>query len=46
VSVISAAGEKKFATTVVSEKDGWLKLAASGFTFSTTNIKVKLSQKR
>jgi hypothetical protein len=46
VSVISAAGEKKFATTVVSEKDGWIKLAASGFTFSTTNIKVKLSQKR
>ena len=46
VSVLSAAGEKKFATTVVSEKDGWLKLAASGFTFSSTKIRVKLNQKR
>jgi hypothetical protein len=34
------------ATTVVSEKNGWLKLAAYGFTFSEKNIKVKLTQKK
>lgn len=32
------------ATTIVSEKDGWLKLAAYGFTFSEKEIQIKLSQ--
>ena len=40
----SATGEKKVATTVVNEKNGWLKLAAYGFTFSSPTISVKLSQ--
>ncbi len=44
VSVIGEGGENKVATTVVSEKDGWLKLAAYGFTFSSPTISVKLSQ--
>ena len=44
VSVTSASGEAKVATTVVSEKDGWLKMAAYGFTFSSPTISVKLSQ--
>ena len=44
ISVTSATGEKKVATTVVSEKNGWLKLAAYGFTFSSPTISVKLSQ--
>jgi hypothetical protein len=44
ISVTSAEGEKKVATTVVSEKNGWLKLAAYGFTFSSPTISVKLSQ--
>ena len=45
VSVTSASGENKVATTVVKEtKDGWLKLAAYGFTFSSPTISVKLSQ--
>lgn len=44
VAVISASGEAKVATTVVSEKGGWLRMAAYGFTFSAPTISVKLSQ--
>jgi hypothetical protein len=44
VSVVGEGGENKVATTVVSEKNGWLKLAAYGFTFSSPTISVKLSQ--
>ncbi|MCX8528475.1 MAG: hypothetical protein ORN27_00200 [Rhodoluna sp.] len=44
ISVVSDQGENKVATTVVSEKDGWLHLAAYGFTFSSPTISVKLSQ--
>jgi hypothetical protein len=44
VSVLASNGEKKVATTVVSEKNGWLKLAAYGFTYSSPTINVKLTQ--
>jgi hypothetical protein len=44
ISVISDAGTKFAATTVVSERDGWLKLAANGFTFSNKVITAKLTQ--
>ena len=43
---ISGEGDKNIATTVVGEKNGWLKLAAYGFTFSEKTIKVKLTQKK
>ena len=43
---ISGEGDKNIATTIVSEKNGWLKLAAYGFTFSEKTIKVKLTQKK
>ncbi|MTA89655.1 MAG: hypothetical protein F2536_01850 [Actinobacteria bacterium] len=43
---ITGEGDKNIATTVVGEKNGWLKLAAYGFTFSQKIIKVKLTQKR
>jgi hypothetical protein len=43
---ISGEGDKNIATTVVGEKNGWLKLAAYGFTFSNKTIKVKLTQKK
>lgn len=43
---ISGEGDKTIATTVVGEKNGWLKLAAYGFTFSNKTIKVKLTQKK
>lgn len=46
VSVVSDQGEKSTATTVVSEKNGWLKLAAYGFTFSNKTIKVKITKKK
>ena len=46
ISVIGSKGEKKVATTTVSEKNGWLKLAAYGFTFSAPKIRVKLTQKK
>ena len=35
-------GEKQIATTVLAEKDGWLHLAAYGFSFSNPLIHVKL----
>jgi hypothetical protein len=44
ISVTSASGESKVATTVMSEKNGWVKLAAYGFTFSSPTISVKLMQ--
>ena len=44
ISVVGEGGENRVATTVVSEKDGWLKLAAYGFNFSSPTISVKLSQ--
>lgn len=44
ISVVSDSGENKFATTVVTEGDGWIKIAAYGFTFSSPTISVKLTQ--
>lgn len=44
VSIINESGEKSIATTVLNEKDGWLRLAAYGFTFSTPTVRIKLSQ--
>jgi hypothetical protein len=37
-------GDKSIATTVVSEKNGWLKLAAYGFTFSKKTIRAKITK--
>ena len=44
ISVINETGEQSVVTTVVNEKDGWLRLAAYGFTFSNPTVKVTLSQ--
>lgn len=44
VSVTSVEGDSLVATTEVSERDGWLKLAAYGFTFSEKEIRVSLTQ--
>jgi hypothetical protein len=46
VSISGSDGSQNVATTIVSEKDGWLKMKASGFTFSEKNIKVKLIQEK
>jgi hypothetical protein len=44
VSVVSATGENQVITSVVSEKEGFIRLTAAGFTFSNPTIKVKLTQ--
>lgn len=44
ISVVGEAGEAKIATTTVRESGGWLHLSATGFTFSSPTLRVKLSQ--
>jgi hypothetical protein len=44
VSILSADGTSQVATTVISERDGWITLAAEGFTFSSPTLKVKFTQ--
>jgi hypothetical protein len=46
VSITSENGEANTATTLISEKNGWLKLGAYGFTFSSPTVKVKLTQEK
>jgi len=44
ISVIGDGGVEKTAVTTVNEKDGWIHLAAYGFTFSSPTVNVKLTQ--
>jgi len=44
VQVVNEKGNKTFATSVVGEKNGWLKLGAYNFTFSKKTIKVKITK--
>lgn len=44
IQVLTDGGESVVASTVVSERNGWLNLAAYGFTFSEKNIRVELTQ--
>lgn len=44
ISVIDNEGVTTTATKLVSERDGWLRIAAYGFGFSNPMIKVKLTQ--
>jgi hypothetical protein len=44
ISVTDTGGETKTAVTSVSEAGGWLKLSASGFTFSSPTVKAKITQ--
>ena len=46
ISITSENGEKDVATTVVSERGGLMYLSASGFTFSSPTIQVKLTQEK
>ena len=41
---VTGGADKTIATAVVSEKNGWLKMAAYGFTFSNKTIKVKVTK--
>jgi hypothetical protein len=44
IQIVNERGENSVATTVINEKDGWLKLGAYGFTFSNPTLRVKLTQ--
>ena len=44
VSVTSENGQANTATTLINENNGWLKLGAYGFTFSSPTVRVKLTQ--
>ena len=44
IEVQSSDGSNQVATTLLRESDGWLYLSASGFTFSSPTIRVKLTQ--
>ncbi len=44
INVISGNTSTIVGTTTVSEKNGWLKLAAYGFTFSEKTLQVKITQ--
>lgn len=46
VAVVGGGQEQKISSTIVSERNGWLKLAAYGFTFSEKEVRVQLSQAR
>jgi hypothetical protein len=44
ISITSDNGEANTATTLISEKNNWLKMSAYGFTFSSPTVRVKLTQ--
>jgi hypothetical protein len=44
ISIVYDDGKSNSATTVVSEKDNWLRLSAKGFTYSSPTVKVSLTQ--
>lgn len=46
ISIQNESGITSIATTVINERDGWLRMNASGFTFSAPIIKVKLTQEK
>jgi hypothetical protein len=46
ISVTSQDGTKQTAITTLSERNNWIHLSASNFTFSNPTIKIKLSQSK
>lgn len=44
VSVVDSSGTERISTSSISEKDGWLNLSVTGFTYSAPTLKVKLTQ--
>ena len=44
IEITSADGNSQVAVTNVTERDGWIHLAARGFTYSNPTLKVKLTQ--
>ena len=46
LSIINSDGTSTIATTTLSERNGYISLAAQGFTFSNPTLRVKLTQKK
>lgn len=46
VTVTGVDGDQNVASTIVAESQGWLRLSATGFTFSEKKINIKFSQKK
>jgi len=46
VSIVSENGIEQIASESIGEKDGWLRLGAYNFTFSTPKLRVKLTQEK
>ena len=44
ISVVGENGENRVAATTVRERDGWIYLSATGFSFSSPTLRVKLTQ--
>ena len=44
ISVVDDGGKKSNAITTIGESGGWINISATGFTFSSPTISVKLSQ--
>ncbi len=44
VTILNDSGNSQVATSVVSEKNGWLYLSVNGYTYSSPTLKVKLTQ--
>ena len=44
ISIINADGTNQVATTIISEKDGFFRMGAYGFGFSSPTIKMKITQ--
>ena len=46
VSVVSSDGTPQVATTIFSEKEGWVYLSAKNFEYSSPSVRVKLEQEK
>ena len=46
IEIASEDGSPSVAVTTLNQKDGWLRLSANGFHYSTPKIKVKLTEEK
>ncbi len=46
IEIASEDGSPSVAVTTLNQKDGWLRLSANGFHYSTPQIKVKLIEEK
>jgi hypothetical protein len=44
VSILNTDGTQQISTSIINEKNGWLYLSVSGYTYSAPTLKVKLLQ--